>query len=81
MFLKSSTRLEKVKIKKETVLHYLLSLCLFHESTLYPQLYKKHSRVGLKVSTEKMKAMRINTRNQDKIVVNEVDIEHVDEFT
>ena len=38
-------------------------------------------RVGLKVSTEKTKVMRINTGNQDKIVVNEIDIEDVDEFT
>ena len=36
--------------------------------------------VGRKVSTEKTKTMRINARNQGKIVVNEIDIEDVDEF-
>ena len=37
-------------------------------------------RVGLKVNTERTKTMRISARNQDKIVVNEIDIEDVDEF-
>ena len=37
--------------------------------------------MGLKVSTEKTKTMRINARNQDRIVVNEIDIEDVDEIT
>ena len=45
------------------------------------KLEKEARQLGLKVSTEKMKAMRFNTRNQDKIVVNEIDIEDIDEFT
>ena len=36
--------------------------------------------MGLEVSTERTKTMRINARNQDKIVVNEIDIEDVDDF-
>lgn len=43
------------------------------------KLEEEARRVGLKVSTEKTKTMRINARNQGKIVVNEIDIE--DEFT
>lgn len=35
----------------------------------------------LKVSTERTKVMSINARNQDKVVVNEIGIEDVDEFT
>ena len=45
------------------------------------KLEEEAKRVGLKVGTEKTKVMRINTRNQDKIVVNEIDIEDVNEFT
>ena len=44
------------------------------------KLEEEARRVGLKVSTEKTKTMRINARNEDKIVVNEIDIEDVDEF-
>ena len=36
--------------------------------------------MGLKISKEKTKAMRINARNQEKIIINEQDIEDVDEF-
>ena len=45
------------------------------------KLEKEARQLGLKVSTEKMKEMRFNTKNQDKIVVNEIDIENIDEFT
>ena len=45
------------------------------------RLEEEARRVGLKVSTKKTKTTRINARNQDKIVVNEIDIEEVDEFT
>jgi len=38
-------------------------------------------QVGLKVSTEKAKVMRINARKQEKIVVNEIDIDDLDKFT
>ena len=41
------------------------------------KLEEEARRVGLKVSTEKTKTMRINARNQDKIVVNDIE----DEFT
>ena len=37
-------------------------------------------RVGLKINKEKTKAMRINARNQEKIIINGQDIEDVDEF-
>ena len=42
---------------------------------------KKPDLVGLKISTEKTKVTRINARNQDNIVVNEIDIEDIDEST
>ena len=45
------------------------------------KLEEEARRVELKVSTERTKVMRINARNQDKIVVNEIDIEDVDAFT
>ena len=37
-------------------------------------------RVGLKINKEKTKAMRINARNQENIIINGQDIEDVDEF-
>ena len=45
------------------------------------KLEEEARRVELKVSTERTKVMRINAKNQDKIVVNEIGIEDVDEFT
>ena len=45
------------------------------------KLEEEARRVELKVSTERTNVMRINARNQDKIVVNEIGIEDVDEFT
>ena len=45
------------------------------------KLEEEARRVGLKVSTEKTEVMRINVRNQDKIVVNDIYIEDVDAFT
>ncbi|XP_020623185.1 uncharacterized protein LOC110060730 [Orbicella faveolata] len=45
------------------------------------RLEEEARRVELKVSAGKPKVMRINARNQDKIVVNEIDIEDVDELT
>lgn len=45
------------------------------------KLEEEARRVELKVSTERTKVMRINARNQDKVVVNEIGIEDVDEFT
>lgn len=45
------------------------------------KLEEEARRVELKVSTERTKVMRINARNQDKIVVKEIGIEDVDEFT
>ena len=36
--------------------------------------------MGLKINKEKTKAMRINARNQEKIIINGQDIEDVDEF-
>ena len=45
------------------------------------KLEEEARRVELKVSTERTKVMRINARNQDKIVVDEIGIEDVDEFT
>lgn len=44
------------------------------------KLEDKARRMGLKVNTEKTNLMRINARNQDKFVINEMDIEDVDEF-
>ena len=37
-------------------------------------------RVGLKINKGKTKAIRINTRNQEKIIINGKDVEDVDEF-
>ena len=45
------------------------------------KLEEEARRVELKVSTKRTNVMRINARNQDKIVVNEIGIEDVDEFT
>ena len=36
--------------------------------------------MGLKINLEKTKAMRINARNLEKIVINGQDIENVNEF-
>jgi len=45
------------------------------------KLEEEARQVGLKVSTEKAKVMRINARKQEKIVVNEIDIDDLDKFT
>ena len=45
------------------------------------KLEEEARRVRLKVSTEKTKTIRINARDQDRIVVNERHIEDVDELT
>ena len=47
---------------------------------LLPWLDEETRRVGLKINKEKTKAMRINARNQQKIIINGQDIEDVDEF-
>ena len=44
------------------------------------RLNEEARRVGLKIDKEKTKAMRINARNQEKIIINGQDIEDVDEF-
>ena len=47
---------------------------------LLPWLDEETRRVGLKINNEKTKAMRINARNQEKIITNGQDIEDVDQF-
>lgn len=44
------------------------------------RLNEEARRVGLKIDKEKTKAMRINARNREKIIINGQDIEDVDEF-
>ena len=44
------------------------------------RLDEETRRVGLKINNEKTKAMRINARNQEKIITNGQDIEDVDQF-
>ena len=43
-------------------------------------LDKEARRVGIKINKEKTKAMMINVGNQEKIISNGQDIEHVNEF-
>ena len=44
------------------------------------RLGEETRRVGLKINKEKTKAMRINARNQKKIIINGQEIKQVDEF-
>ena len=44
------------------------------------RLDEEARRVGLKINKEKTKVIRINKRNQEKIMINGQDIEDVDEF-
>ena len=44
------------------------------------RLVEEARRVGLKINKEKTKAMRINARNQEKIIINGQDIGDVNEF-
>ena len=50
----------------------------FQDKTI--RLAEEARRVGLKINEEKTKAMRINARNQEKVITNGQDIEDVVEF-
>ena len=55
---------------------------LYQTADKTERIEKESKRVGLKISMEKTKVMKVNARNQERITINGLhNIEEVEEFT